>query len=197
MTDPQGIGLPLDEAVVFWRRMYGATMSDDKFNKEYKYNIRHSYGQEGKRTNYAPKRYAFLSLSLLLSLLLRTSRSLFSLYVYDGDRLDAHCEMVSLGKVLQSAKGLAEIPSHPPLAAIGLPRQPTYTLSTRGLVDSLRSLANSQLSTNPNIQPTLNPRFSRMPIPSFLTRLSISIPYTDISPIRPFIPRIKRCNGSC
>jgi len=57
MTDPQGIGLPLDEAVVFWRRMYGATMSDDKFNKEYKYNIRHSYGQEGKRTNYAPKRY--------------------------------------------------------------------------------------------------------------------------------------------
>ncbi|WVQ69391.1 uncharacterized protein L199_007608 [Kwoniella botswanensis] len=51
----KGIGLPLDEAVVFWRRMYGATMSDDKFNKEYKYNIRHSYGQEGKRTNYPPK----------------------------------------------------------------------------------------------------------------------------------------------
>ncbi|ORX33982.1 eukaryotic and archaeal DNA primase, large subunit-domain-containing protein [Kockovaella imperatae] len=51
----KGIGLPLDEAVVFWRRMYGATMSDDKFNKEYKYNIRHGYGQEGKRMNYAPK----------------------------------------------------------------------------------------------------------------------------------------------
>lgn len=52
----QGIGLPLDEAVVFWRRMYGSTMSDDKFNKEYKYNIRHGYGQEGKRTNYPPKK---------------------------------------------------------------------------------------------------------------------------------------------
>ncbi|WVF69690.1 hypothetical protein IAT40_004469 [Kwoniella sp. CBS 6097] len=51
----KGIGLPLDEAVVFWRRMYGSTMSDDKFNKEYKYNIRHSYGQEGKRANYPPK----------------------------------------------------------------------------------------------------------------------------------------------
>ncbi|KAK8847533.1 hypothetical protein IAR55_005391 [Kwoniella newhampshirensis] len=51
----KGLGLPLDEAVVFWRRMYGATMSDDKFNKEYKYNIRHSYGQEGKRANYPPK----------------------------------------------------------------------------------------------------------------------------------------------
>lgn len=52
----KGIGLPLDEAIVFWRKMYGSTMSDDKFNKEYKYNIRHSYGQEGKRANYPPKR---------------------------------------------------------------------------------------------------------------------------------------------
>ncbi|KAL7419375.1 DNA primase subunit pri2 [Cryptotrichosporon argae] len=51
----KGIGLPLDEAIVFWRRMYGPSMSDDKFNKEYKYNIRHSYGQEGKRANYPPK----------------------------------------------------------------------------------------------------------------------------------------------
>lgn len=51
----QGIGLPLDEALVFWRRMYGSTMTDDKFNKEYRYNIRHSYGQEGARRNYTPK----------------------------------------------------------------------------------------------------------------------------------------------
>ncbi|CAK9786892.1 DNA primase, large subunit [Cutaneotrichosporon oleaginosum] len=51
----KGIGLPLDEALVFWRRMYGAAMSDDKFNKEYRYNIRHSYGQEGRRANYPPR----------------------------------------------------------------------------------------------------------------------------------------------
>lgn len=64
----KGIGLPLDEAIVFWRKMYGPTMSDDKFNKEYKYNIRHSYGQEGKRANYPPKSWVFTSCSFLLFL---------------------------------------------------------------------------------------------------------------------------------
>lgn len=51
----KGIGLPLDEALVFWRRAFGSTISDDKFNKEYRYNVRHSYGQEGGRKNYPPK----------------------------------------------------------------------------------------------------------------------------------------------
>lgn len=55
ITNTQGIGLPLDEALIFWRRMYGSSMSDDKFNKEYRYNIRHSYGQEGRRANYPPR----------------------------------------------------------------------------------------------------------------------------------------------
>jgi hypothetical protein len=59
-ANDQGIGLPLDEAIIFWRRMYGASMTDDKFNKEYKYNIRHGYGQEGKRTNYPPKKWVLL-----------------------------------------------------------------------------------------------------------------------------------------
>ena len=53
----QVIGLSIDEAIVFWRKAFGGTMTDDKFNKEYKYNIRHSFGLEGKRTNYAARRY--------------------------------------------------------------------------------------------------------------------------------------------
>lgn len=52
----QALGLPLDEALVYWRRAFGISMTDDKFSKEYKYNIRHSYGQEGGRKNYPAKR---------------------------------------------------------------------------------------------------------------------------------------------
>lgn len=51
----KALGLPLEESLVYWRRAFGATMTDDKFNKEYKYNIRHGYGQEGKRANYPAK----------------------------------------------------------------------------------------------------------------------------------------------
>ncbi|KAI5122060.1 hypothetical protein M0805_006044 [Coniferiporia weirii] len=46
------VGLSVEEAVLFWRKAFGGRLTDDKFNKEYKYNIRHSYGLEGKRTNY-------------------------------------------------------------------------------------------------------------------------------------------------
>ncbi|KAI9571242.1 DNA primase, large subunit [Boletus coccyginus] len=48
------LGLSIDEAVTFWRRSF-SNLTDDKFNKEYKYNIRHSYGLEGKRANYPAK----------------------------------------------------------------------------------------------------------------------------------------------
>lgn len=53
----KGIGLSVDEALKFWSYQFtkgssGITM--EKFNKEYKYNIRHNYGLEGARINYKP-----------------------------------------------------------------------------------------------------------------------------------------------
>ncbi|KAF7291069.1 Rsec15 protein [Mycena chlorophos] len=45
------LGLSVEEAIVFWRKSFDR-ITDDTFNKMYKYNIRHSYGLEGKRANY-------------------------------------------------------------------------------------------------------------------------------------------------
>ncbi|CAG8658461.1 16258_t:CDS:10, partial [Acaulospora morrowiae] len=49
----KGIGLTLEEALVFWRKSF-TKIDDAKFQKEYAYNIRHNYGMEGKRHDYAP-----------------------------------------------------------------------------------------------------------------------------------------------
>lgn len=51
----KGIGLNVDEALKFWATQFtSGGMSMEKFNKEYKYNIRHTYGLEGARTKYKP-----------------------------------------------------------------------------------------------------------------------------------------------
>lgn len=50
----KGAGLPLEEALKFFQEKYSKKTNIDKFNKEYAYNIRHSYGKEGKRQDYAP-----------------------------------------------------------------------------------------------------------------------------------------------
>jgi len=55
----QVLGLSVEEALTFWRRSFSGH-TDDQFNKRYKYNIRHSYGLEGRRANYPAKRYTFL-----------------------------------------------------------------------------------------------------------------------------------------
>jgi DNA primase large subunit len=48
------VGLSVEEAMLFWRRSFRG-MSDDKFNKEYKYNIRWGFGLEGRRVNVQAK----------------------------------------------------------------------------------------------------------------------------------------------
>ncbi|KAJ3562332.1 hypothetical protein NP233_g9648 [Leucocoprinus birnbaumii] len=48
------LGLSIEEAIAFWRKSF-SKITDDKFNKEYRYNIRHSFGLEGKRANYPAK----------------------------------------------------------------------------------------------------------------------------------------------
>lgn len=53
-TNTQGIGLPLEEAMRFWRTEFAPRVPGDKFDKEYAYNVRHSYGKEGKKANYTP-----------------------------------------------------------------------------------------------------------------------------------------------
>lgn len=52
----KGIGLNVDEALKFWAFQFtkSSKMNVDTFNKEYKYNVRHTYGLEGGRINYRP-----------------------------------------------------------------------------------------------------------------------------------------------
>ncbi|KAI9331903.1 eukaryotic and archaeal DNA primase, large subunit-domain-containing protein [Pilaira anomala] len=49
----KGMGLSVEEALVFWRKAF-SNISDDKFQKQYAYNVRYNYGLEGKRVNYSP-----------------------------------------------------------------------------------------------------------------------------------------------
>lgn len=49
----KSIGLSLTEALAFWQAAFMPKYSADQFNKDYAYNIRHNYGQEGKRANYS------------------------------------------------------------------------------------------------------------------------------------------------
>ena len=49
----KSLGLSLEESLSFWKNKF-KNISHEKFEKEYSYNIRHSYGKEGKRNDYIP-----------------------------------------------------------------------------------------------------------------------------------------------
>lgn len=53
----KGIGLNAEEAMKFWQQQFTSgpgSMSIERFNKEYRYNFRHSYGLEGGHIHYRP-----------------------------------------------------------------------------------------------------------------------------------------------
>ncbi|KAF6264179.1 eukaryotic and archaeal DNA primase, large subunit-domain-containing protein [Scenedesmus sp. NREL 46B-D3] len=49
----KAIGLPLEQALLFFRQQFSPRTAGDKFNKEYAYNVRYNYGQEGKRQDWS------------------------------------------------------------------------------------------------------------------------------------------------
>ena len=50
------MGLTMEESLTFWKQEFTRKhdIDGEKFEKNYAYNIRHSYGQEGKRQDYKP-----------------------------------------------------------------------------------------------------------------------------------------------
>ncbi|XP_035792487.1 DNA primase large subunit-like [Anopheles albimanus] len=51
----KAIGVTVDDCLRFWREeLTRGKVAIDKFEKDYAYNIRHNYGKEGSRINYAP-----------------------------------------------------------------------------------------------------------------------------------------------
>jgi DNA primase large subunit len=62
----KGIGLSLDECLVFWRASF-SKITDDTFNKEYRYNVRHSYGDVGGDSNRRGGGYSPFSCQKILT----------------------------------------------------------------------------------------------------------------------------------
>lgn len=50
----KGCGMTCDDQIEYYRGTFTKKMAGEKFNKEYKYGIRHHYGMEGNKKNYSP-----------------------------------------------------------------------------------------------------------------------------------------------
>ncbi|KAK7749598.1 DNA primase subunit pri2 [Cytospora paraplurivora] len=62
----KGIGLNLEEALMFWRRSFHK-VTDDQFNKDYRYNVRHAYGEVGGDSNRRGGGYSPFSCQKILT----------------------------------------------------------------------------------------------------------------------------------
>jgi DNA primase large subunit len=62
----KGMGLSLEDCLLFWRRSF-SKITDDTFNKEYRYNIRHVYGDVGGDANRRGRGYSPYSCQKILT----------------------------------------------------------------------------------------------------------------------------------
>lgn len=62
----KGLGLTLEDCLLFWRQSF-KLISDDTFNKEYRYNVRHAYGDVGGDANRRGRGYAPYSCQKILT----------------------------------------------------------------------------------------------------------------------------------
>ncbi len=62
----KGLGLSLEEALLFWRTSF-RNVTDDTFNKEYRYNVRHAYGDVGGDANRRGGGYSAFSCQRILT----------------------------------------------------------------------------------------------------------------------------------
>ena len=51
----KGVGVNMEDALAFWRAEFAkGGQTGEEFEKQYSYNFRHQYGQEGSRIKYKP-----------------------------------------------------------------------------------------------------------------------------------------------
>lgn len=62
----KGMGLTLEDCLVFWRQSF-KNITDDTFNKEYRYNVRHAYGDVGGDANRRGRGYTPYSCQKMLT----------------------------------------------------------------------------------------------------------------------------------
>lgn len=62
----KGLGLTLEDCLIFWRTSF-RNITDDVFNKEYRYNVRHSYGDVGGDANRRGRGYSPFSCQRILT----------------------------------------------------------------------------------------------------------------------------------
>ena len=62
----KGVGLTLEDCLIFWRQAF-KLITDDVFNKEYRYNVRHVYGDVGGDAIRRGKGYSPMSCQKILT----------------------------------------------------------------------------------------------------------------------------------